>query len=174
MSTGATGDDKFVAPPSFDDVYRDHFAYVWNSLRRLGTEPPDLAETTHDVFLVVQKQLPTFDWNRLLKPWLFAIAVRVAFDRVTRPAIRPTEMGAAFDAKQSDASDDEKTRERLIRALRAVDRDRRAVVILHDIDEVSVEDVAHALGVPVKTVETRLRIGREELAKAFVNDDRKD
>jgi RNA polymerase sigma-70 factor (ECF subfamily) len=169
MSTETTGDDKFVAPPSFDDVYRDQFAYVWNSLRRLGTEPADLADVTHDVFVNVRKQLPTFDWNRLLKPWLFAMAVRVAFDRVTRPAIRPTEMGAAFDgdAAKRNTSDEDKTRERLIRALRSVDRDRRAVVILHDIDEVSVEDVAHALGVPVKTVETRLRIGREELAKAF-------
>jgi RNA polymerase sigma-70 factor (ECF subfamily) len=164
MSSGTTGDDTFVAPPSFDDIYRDYFAYVWNSLRRLGTETRDLADATHDVFVRVNHQLATFAWDQPLKPWLFAIAVRVAFDRVTRPALRASE---AFESDVAARDGDEAMRARLITALRGVDRDRRAVVILHDLDEVKVEDIARALEVPVKTVETRLRIGREELAKAF-------
>src|SRR5688500_8164340 len=58
---------------TFEGVYRSEFAYVWQSLRRLGVAPSDLEDLAHDVFLKVHKALPTYDRARPLKPWLFGV-----------------------------------------------------------------------------------------------------
>jgi RNA polymerase sigma-70 factor (ECF subfamily) len=47
-----------------------------------------------------------------------------------------------------------------------VDVDRRAVLILHDLDEVHVPEIAQALGIPLNTAYSRLRLARAEFAAA--------
>jgi RNA polymerase sigma-70 factor (ECF subfamily) len=51
-------------------------------------------------------------------------------------------------------------------ALSAIDIDRAAVVVLHDIDGLSVPEIVDVLGVPLNTLYSRLRIGRKEFADA--------
>jgi RNA polymerase sigma-70 factor (ECF subfamily) len=68
----------------------------------------------------------------------------------------------AADAALVDAAN----RTLVSQALDAIDLDRRAIVVLHDIDEVPVTEIATALGIPVNTAYSRLRLGREDFAGA--------
>jgi RNA polymerase sigma-70 factor (ECF subfamily) len=52
----------------------------------------------------------------------------------------------------------------LVAALRQIPQAQREAIALHHLCELSVEEVAHALGVPVGTVKTRLARGRAALA----------
>ena len=52
-------------------------------------------------------------------------------------------------------------------ALNTLPLDRRAVVTLHDLEEVSIPDIATALEVPLRTTYSRLRVGRDELLTAL-------
>jgi RNA polymerase sigma-70 factor (ECF subfamily) len=54
----------------------------------------------------------------------------------------------------------------LDRALSEMDLDRRAVLVLHDVDGVPVPEIAGALSIPLNTAYSRLRLAREELARA--------
>ncbi len=69
-----------LAPPSmdFDSLYRVHFRYVWQTLRRLGIMPSDTADAAQEVFIVVHRKLATFDANCKVTTWLFAICYRHA------------------------------------------------------------------------------------------------
>ena len=55
-------------------------------------------------------------------------------------------------------------RERLRCALAQVELHRRAVLILKDIDGQSIPEIAHALGIPLNTAYSRLRLARADLA----------
>src|SRR5689334_8515619 len=71
-----------LAPPrlTFRAIFEAEFAYIFNTLRRLGVREPDLEDVTHDVFITVNRLLSEFDPSRPLRPWLFGFAFRVASD----------------------------------------------------------------------------------------------
>jgi len=53
-----------------------------------------------------------------------------------------------------------------MRALEELDLDRRAVFVMHDIDGHVMPDIAAALGVPLNTAYSRLRLARADFAAA--------
>jgi len=158
--------------PSLEDVYRDQFAYVWHSLRRLGIGVADLPDVTHDAFIAVHRSLAKYDPARPIRPWLFGIAFRVASDRRKRDRTAREVVHDALeipDAKPlaDQQLSDEQTRAMVLEALQDLDVERRAVIILHDIDGVPITEIARVLEVPDKTLYSRLRIAREQFAAAI-------
>jgi RNA polymerase sigma-70 factor, ECF subfamily len=160
-----------VPPPEMAAVFEEHFGYVWNSLRRIGVREADLEDLAHEVFLKVHANLRKFDPTRPMRPWLFGFAYRVAADhrRLARNRLEVT--GVHAEALDSAPGADERLQAAeqkafLDRALSEMDLDRRAVLVLHDVDEVTVPEIADALGIPLNTAYSRLRLAREELARA--------
>ena len=158
--------------PTFRAVFESELSFVWNSLRRFGVTDRDLEDVAHEVFVVVDRRLDEYDPARPLRPWLFAIAFRCASDyrrlaRHRHETLVDQEVERVDSANPVDdilVATQEKNLAR--RALLAVPEDCRAVLVLHDFEEASMHDVAAALGVPLKTAYSRLRIGREELIAA--------
>jgi RNA polymerase sigma-70 factor (ECF subfamily) len=152
----------------FASIYQEHFGYVWHTLRRLGVPRRELADVTHNVFLVIYHRYSSYDAARPLRPWIFGVAFRVAADylRLARHA-RETVRNDLDVSDQGPAADDilgEKQEQSILReALASLDLDRRAVVVAHDIDGVGGTEIAQALGIPLKTMYYRLRTGREQL-----------
>jgi len=160
-------------PPPFRALFETEFPYVFTALKRLGVRDSDLEDVTHDVFVAVYRSLPNYDATRPLRPWLFGTAFRVASDYRRLARHRRERLGDA-DAEPVDdepAADDqvEATEERLlvVEALDALDLDRRAVLVMHDIDGHSIPDVADALSIPLNTAYSRLRIAREQFRAAI-------
>jgi RNA polymerase sigma-70 factor, ECF subfamily len=155
----------------FEALFEAELGYVWTSLRRLGVDARDIEDVAHEVFLSVYKRFDELDPGRPTRPWLFAFALRHAADyrRLARHRAdllgdEEPPVGAA-----SSAEDDLARRQRAAlveRALEAVDLEKRAVLILHDLDEVPMPEAAATLGIPVNTGYSRLRAAREELAGA--------
>jgi RNA polymerase sigma-70 factor (ECF subfamily) len=152
-------------------VFEEHFGYVWNSLRRLGVREADLEDLAHEVFLKVHANLRKFDPARPMRPWLFGFAYRVAADhrRLARNRLEVTGVHAEAIDSAPGADDRLEAAEQkafLDRALSEMDLDRRAVLVLHDVDGVPVPEIAGALSIPLNTAYSRLRLAREELARA--------
>jgi RNA polymerase sigma-70 factor (ECF subfamily) len=152
----------------FDALYREHFPYIWRTLRRLGIDERDREDAVNDVFHRVYQRLSEFDPARPIKPWLFAFAARVASDYRKR-AYRHREVldqeaiEVAIDTTRS-ANDD--ARDLVLKALDALDLDKRAILILHDLDQQTVPEIAVALEIPVNTAYSRLRVAREHFTAA--------
>ncbi len=167
--------DTATAPrprkPDFRDLYRDHCGYVWNSLRRLGVREADVEDVAHEVFLSVYKRFADYDAARPLKPWLFGFAYRTASDYRARPQHRrevaEDAMDHADDKPRADEQIEAEERRALVAdALLKIELDRRAVFVMHEIDGAKIPEVADALGIPLNTAYSRLRLAREEFAEA--------
>jgi RNA polymerase sigma-70 factor (ECF subfamily) len=172
FSKGAAGPREASGRAGFAEVFDAHFDYVWHSLRRLGVREGDLEDLTHDVFLAVHRKLDGFDARRPLRPWLFGFAFRRASDyrRLARNRFEVL-VGASGASDPEDGSPDPLERViareglRLARAaLETLELGRRAVFILHDLDEVPMPEIARELEIPLNTAYSRLRLARSELA----------
>jgi RNA polymerase sigma-70 factor (ECF subfamily) len=165
-----------TVPVDFAALFRNHFAYVWHSLRRLGVQSRDLEDVAHDVFVAVHARLDAYEPGRPLRPWLFAFACRVAADY--RKAARhrvvlsedpdfATAGGPAVDELAMARED----LDRVALALDTLDFDRRTIFILHEIDGVPVSEAARALEIRQNTAYSRLRLARKDFARALIRMD---
>jgi RNA polymerase sigma-70 factor (ECF subfamily) len=160
--------------PDFRAIFDAHLPYVWKTLRRLGVRQADLADVAHDVFVVVVRRLSDFDATRPIKPWLFGIAYRVASDhRRLRRNTHELPMAHAFDAQDPAMPADEQLAsaadQRLVRgALAQLEDERRAVFVLFELDAVPIPEVAEALGIPLNTAYSRLRLARADFRDAVL------
>jgi RNA polymerase sigma-70 factor (ECF subfamily) len=166
----AEADEPFV--PDFADVFKAHFEYVWHSLRRLGVRERDLEDVVHDVFVTVHRKLDTYEPGRPLRPWLFAFACRVAADYRKQARHRLALIDDPETLRDPAPAVDEQAialqeLDRVARALGAIDLDRRAVFILHEIDGVPIPEVGRALGIPTNTAYSRLRLARADFEAAI-------
>ncbi|MFZ5891971.1 MAG: RNA polymerase sigma factor [Myxococcota bacterium] len=171
-STALTrGHGSAEARADFRRVFQAEFDYVWHTLRRLGVPERDLADVTHDVFERVYLRIVQYDPTRPLRPWLFGFAFRVAADYRRLSRNRCEQLGLTdepFD--QSPGAVEQLVKaERLelaLAALECIEFDRRAVFVLHELDDCAIPDVAEALGINVNTAYSRLRLARQEFQRA--------
>lgn len=157
--------------PSAEEVYRDFFAYVWHTLRRLGTPASELEDAAHDVFVVVFRRLDDFDPQRPMKPWLFGISYRVVSERRRHRRRHPEVAAEPLEVvDDGPRADEEVARERdralIAAALERLSLDERAVFVLHDVDGCTAPEIAGALEVPLNTVYSRLRRARRKFETA--------
>jgi RNA polymerase sigma-70 factor (ECF subfamily) len=159
------------AAPEFDVIYRAEFGYVWRTLRRLGVAERDVEDLTHDLFVIVSRRIDEYDPARPLRPWLFGIAFRLA-SQDRRRARHRVEISSADiegpDAGPSaaDLLEAHEQRQLVLDCLQELDLSQRAAMILVDIDGESPNDVAAALGAPLATIYSRLRLGRARFVAA--------
>jgi RNA polymerase sigma-70 factor (ECF subfamily) len=154
-------------------VYEQQFDYLWQSLRRLGVSAGDVEDAVHDVFLVVQRRLGDYDPARPMRPWLFGIAYRIVSERRRRGsavevAADDHEVLAVADGQPSPEAQfaAEQARRRVHRALGELPIEQRAVLVMHDLERHSASEVAEAIGVPLNTVYSRLRLARAKFVAA--------
>ena len=160
-------------PPSFRAIFEAEGGYVWNTLRRLGVQDRDLEDLAHDVFVTVHRRIGDYDPSRPLRPWLFGICLRVAMryrDLARhRREVMDAEVEPADEAPDAEALLVQKQAKDLVaEAMEALDMDRRAVFVMHEIDGEGIPEVAEALGIPLNTAYSRLRLARAEFAEHVV------
>lgn len=157
-------------PPAFERIYQTEFNYVWNFLVRMGVAQRDRGDVTHDVFEAVYRSLERYDPARPLRPWITGVAFRVATNFLRRAWVRqeiPREVETRSARPDAEAlASQQERRALLLRALAEISADQRAVIVLHDLEGHSIPVVAEILEVKAATLYSRLRTGRQQLARA--------
>jgi RNA polymerase sigma-70 factor, ECF subfamily len=156
-------------------IYAEHARYVWRVLRRLGVPEANAADATQDVFVVVHRRLGEFEGRARMTTWLFQICLRVASDRRKSARRRPEILDESLLEAAVDGAPDAlagvQQRERLAlleQALDAMDFDQRVVFTMFELEEMSGEQISEALLIPLGTVYSRLRLGRQAFSQALL------
>ena len=152
------------------DAFQKELDYVYRTLRRLGTSPSEVDDLAQEVFLALRRCWNDYDTERPLRPFLFGISFRIAsaYERKRRRevAFGVVEIGDVGPGPD-DALQSKQARALVMAALERIPLPRRAVLVMHDIDDVPVTQVATVLKIPMFTVYSRLRKARRELEAAL-------
>jgi RNA polymerase sigma-70 factor (ECF subfamily) len=155
-------------------LYDRHARAVWRSVHRVTSGASDVDDIVHATFLLVPKIAGGFDGRPSARSWLVGIATRVALRR-TRALSRFARVLGRFvhlsrDADRVDPEAHAAGRERLAvleAAVKKLSPAKRAVFILVEMEGLTPDEVAQALGVPVPTVRTRLFHDKRALRAAL-------
>jgi RNA polymerase sigma-70 factor (ECF subfamily) len=155
----------------FRVVYDAHVAFVWRNLRRLGVMDRDVDDKCQEVFVVAHRRWTEFaDRGHGPRAWLFQIVLRVAADARRHRRRHPVDPdgGLAQERQRIEAPQDVAVMRKealaiLDRALDAIELTRRAVLVLHEIEQMTAPEIARTLEIPLNTVYSRLRVARAEL-----------
>ncbi len=152
------------------EAFAQELDYLRRTLRRLSVRSSDLEDELQEVFLVLNKNWHKVDLSRPLRPYLFGIAFRVVAGhrrKYRREVSQPVEDWAHDPSPGPEqATAAAQTRELVLAALERVPLERRAVFIMHEIDEIPMGDVAQSLSIPLFTGYSRLRRARVEFETA--------
>ena len=155
----------------FRVVYDAHVAFVWRNLRRLGVMDRDVEDKCQEVFVVAHRRWEEFvDRGHGPRAWLFQIVLRVASDARRHRRRHPVDPDGgiaqdrqSIEAPQATAIARKQALDLLDRALASIDMGRRAVLVLHEIEQMTAPEIARTLELPLNTVYSRLRVARVEL-----------
>ncbi len=161
---------------AWERIYGDLAGSVVGYLRVHGAaEPDDLAG---EVFLQVVRDLPRFapssgDPERDFRAWVFTIAHRRLLDsfrsRARRPSV-PVEDMAPIAGSSPDASEEALAsvdRARVLELLAELPPDQRSVLLLRILGDMTVEEVARAVGKRPGAVKALQRRGLKRVSKEY-------
>jgi RNA polymerase sigma-70 factor (ECF subfamily) len=158
---------------AFDEVYAEHFPFVYRTMRRAGVPLDAVDDAVQEVFVVVHRRLAEFEGRAALTTWLYRIVVRVAQHHrrtARRKGISEPEDPDTLPMRQGEGPHEDALRAEGVRLLQRVlgelDDDKRMVFVLAEYEELSVRAIAEATGENQNTVASRLRAARIEFDQA--------
>ena len=160
-------DDAAGIVPSFDEIYERHVVFVWRTLRAFGISGSALEDAGQDVFVVVHRNLASFDGRSKITTWLFQIARRVAsnYRRTRAPSDDLTAVQEqVFDRRPTPYEEVSLSESMLLleRILDRLDEKQRICFVLMELEQMTADEVASLLGINVNTVYSRTRRARLE------------
>ena len=156
------------------DMLRAHFRDVWRIVRRFGVPENAADDAAQEVFIIAARRLADITPGSE-RPFLFASAVRVAANArrafgARRECAEDTSLPEGIDPRPNAEVllDQKRLRQMLDRVLDELSDDLRVCFVLYELEGLSSPEIAELLCIPVGTVASRLRRGREafELASA--------
>ena len=159
---------------AFSELVRRHEDRVYALAYRLMGNRQDALDATQEVFLQLLRKLGRYERHSAFSTWLYRVATNVCYDLLRRRKRQPvlssdSEPPAVEDPRSAEGFDAVEMRPELDRALAQLSEEFRAVVVLHDIEQLRYSDIAEILEVPVGTVKSRLSRARRELAEQLRN-----
>jgi RNA polymerase sigma-70 factor, ECF subfamily len=158
----AARDDARVA-----DLLRKHFRDVWRMVRRFGVPENSADDAAQEVFIIAARRLSDISLGSE-RPFLLATAVRVAANQrrslgARRECAEDEQTSEGVDPRPSAEAllDQKRLRQLLDRVLDTLSDDLRVSFVLYELEGLSSPEIAALLGIPLGTVASRLRRGRE-------------
>jgi RNA polymerase sigma factor (sigma-70 family) len=165
----------------FNQLVVPHLDAAYNYARWLTRNGPDAEDVAHEAILRALQFFDSFNREQV-RPWLLTI-VRNTFYTWLRKN-RPLELAEPFnDDSAGDAGEGSDPREIAIRnadrralaeAIERLPREYREPIILREMEELSYQEIAGILEIPIGTVMSRLARARKRLAEAIAGGQPKD
>jgi RNA polymerase sigma-70 factor, ECF subfamily len=153
---------------AFVILMQRHERRVYNLAYRMLGGPEDARDATQDAFLSCFRHLPTFRGDAAFSTWLHRIAVNACYDMVRRrKPVTSLEEDLVEPPATPDHADRAAASADVQSALLRIPPEFRVVLILHELQDLPLEDVARVLEIPSGTVKSRLHRGRVALGRAL-------
>jgi RNA polymerase sigma-70 factor (ECF subfamily) len=163
--------------------------YVYSIAMSLMHNPADAADMTQEAFIRLMRSLGTYRAETKFTTWLYRLVTNICLDGLRRRG-RPVD---SLDEPVSGAAggDGQTSGERLAdtdrwtqpeeqielresaaevrEALQGLPAAQRLALTLHYFEDLRYEDIAEVMGLPLNTVKSHIRRGKERLALVLSN-----
>jgi RNA polymerase sigma-70 factor, ECF subfamily len=168
------------AERAYEDLIERFQQPVFNLVSRVVWDPNDVCDVVQEVFLKVFRKIGSFRGDSGLKTWVYRIAVNEAHNhcrwsgrhRGHEVGLEGDEEGRSYrdilpsrDRSPYDFTLDRERHQMVEAALAELSPGFRSVVVLRDVEDLSYEEIAEILGLPLGTVKSRILRGREALRR---------
>lgn len=162
------------------ELYKDK---LYNLGYRMLGNPQEAEDVAQEAFLRAFSHLSSYNANHKFSTWIYRIATNLCIDRM-----RKKKADYSLDAEVEGLEDSDlysriaapgltpeeeavrtETQEEIQRAIEALPENYRAAVVLKYLHDMSLQEIADILDVPVSTVKTRIHRGREALRIGLKN-----
>jgi len=156
---------------AFEILIRRHEKSIFNLVYRMLGDYDEAAEVSQEAFLSAYRAIGTFRGESNFSTWLYRIALNHATTRRkslnTRQqrnvSLENTEPVSDPHPGPAETMEKKEIRERVQQALNNLEPDDATVILLRDLQDVSYEEVARVLEIPIGTVKSRLHRARQAL-----------
>lgn len=187
------GDDRELVeglrrgePRAVEALVDRYGAWIHRVVRRMLDDPRDAEEVTQDVVFTVFRKIQTFKGEAAFSSWVYRIAANAAYARLgarrSRHEVALEPLLPVFDdegrhvqrvvdwsPQLEDPAVAREARAAIEQSLRRLPEEYRAVFVLRDVEGLSNEDTAAALGLTVAAVKSRLHRARVVLRQRLSN-----
>lgn len=163
------GDEK-----AFSTLVNRYLSLVYNYLYRMTQNHEVSEEMAQEAFVKAYRNLKSFDRSRSFKPWILRIASNAAISQMRKQSrvvsLNAMQEDGAWDESQHQQAEDivvqlerKLSSEEVMKALENLDEKYRQAILLRYQQELSYEEIAGALGIPLNTVRTWIKRGMDKL-----------
>jgi len=156
---------------AFDALVLRYQDRVYNMAFRMLQNREDALDTSQEIFLTVFRALAGFEEKARFSTWLYRVTVNRCRDELRRRGTvkhtRPASLDAAAAAEPASgnpsphqAAVGRETGEVIARAIDGLPEESREVLLLRDVEDLSYDDIAAVLSIPLGTVRSRLNRAR--------------
>lgn len=161
----AESEERALELRSISTIVDEHLHFVWRVLRRLGLSPPDADDAAQHVFLVAAEKLRSIA-PKAERAFLYSTAVRVAANSRRSLERRREVPDLALEFEPHPAAGPERRLE-LSQATELLDEllarlppEQARALVLVELEQMTVSDLAEFEEVPLGTAASRLRLAR--------------
>jgi RNA polymerase sigma-70 factor (ECF subfamily) len=142
---------------------------LWRYAYRLTGSTEGAWEVTQESWLGVVRGLSGLNDPARFRPWVYQIVTRKARDWIARSAkARRRRTEAVAEEPAPSPRENQETADELQSVMTRLPEPERTVLTLYYLEDLSVAEIAHVLGIPAGTVKSRLHAARKELKARWV------
>ncbi len=157
-------------PSAFEALVQRHHRVLFNIAFRMLGDYDEATDATQNAFVKAYQKLGTFDGEHRFFSWIYRILVNECLNaqrsQRLQEAVDPELVADGDPLESLEASE---RHDRVKRAILALPHEYREVIVLRYFADLSYGDIATAVGVPAKTVKSRLHTARQRLAEMLAN-----
>lgn len=163
--------EDLISQGSFAVLYKEYVGFAWRSLRRLGVSESQLDDAVQEVFIVVHRRLESFEGRSHFRSWLYGIVRKVASEFRRRRSLQAVELPEALEADPSCGPFETTAKQQGLSLLWALldemSPERREILVLKELEELSGPEIAELLDLDVENVYGRIRQARLQFSEAI-------
>jgi RNA polymerase sigma-70 factor (ECF subfamily) len=169
--TGSNDDVVWVArclqgeQAAFETLVRRYQGILFKVAYRLTANREDARDVAQNAFIRAFERLETYDPSRKFFSWIYRIAVNESLNYRRQRHVHDDLDPSLQAARGADPIEQAETADRVQTALMALTPEYREVIVMRYFGELSYEEISHAIGIPEKTVKSRLFTARERLGR---------
>jgi RNA polymerase sigma-70 factor (ECF subfamily) len=163
---------------AFEELVRKHGRRVYRSLLGILGKPEETEDALQDAFLKAFQHLPNFEGRSRFSTWLVRIAINTGLQRLRsqkevdsldeeNEEFRPRNI-QSWMATPEECYSREELRRLVEKEVMKLPVKYRVALVLRDLEELSTEEAAAALGLSIPGVKARILRGRLMLREAMV------